>query len=417
MKKFLSLLLSLLFSVAGATAFAEENTAHPVLLDYTTIIDGETLYYSGSIDGGEVGVYVMNQDGSDPQKISSATADLLALSSGRLLIYNYDLDSGDASMAILSPDGTLYTLEDMYSGSAIAADGRFYWGMGSCADDGSDVQIYFTGDAVSASDYYPLSVQDGYYYYLDWSEMSGQVFYEGSWYPIGAALCRMNLSDQTHEVVSGIGTAYLGIEDGKIYYTRNNFWTMSEDGSESSEVTVDQGLFVADAETLTETRLASFPEDENTSVSYSIVQNGVIYGLRSALSDDEYGSYSVVRVASDGTELDEVPLDLDAWISLHVVQGDTLFIAQSAVLSSEDDFIQEDAISAVDMTDGSITPLNPNSIDMLFYSESDPCIAISGDRIYYSVYDMERWSVCLKSMNLDGSDIHLLAYGVSSAEG
>jgi len=30
---------------------------------------------------------------------------------------------------------------------------------------------------------------------------------------------------------------------------------------------------------------------------------------------------------------------------------------------------------------------------------------------------MERWSVCLKSMNIDGSDLRLLAHGVSFAEG
>ena len=416
MKKILILILALLMTLSPA-ALAASSPDAPVNLDYTTIIAGDTLYYSGSVDGGEVGVFMMNRDGSDPKKISDITADLLALSGENLLVYRYDQESGDVSLNILAPDGTLTLLEDIYSSKAIAADGRFYWGMGSCAEDGSDIQLYFTGDDANSYNYYPLAVQDGYYYYLDWSEMSGTVFYEGSEYPMGVALSRMNLADRTHEVISSVGTTFLGIEDGRIYYTRDNFWTLTEDGSDSAEVTVDRGLFAADLDTLTETRLASFPESDDIVTSYSLLQDGVIYGLHSDFSTDDAGLYSIARISADGTELPSIPLDVNAWISLHAVQGDTLYAAQSIFSSSEDDFIQRDCILAVNLTDGSKTPLNPDSIDMLFYTESNPYVVVDGDSIFYTAYDMERWSVCLKSMLLDGTDLRLLAYGVSSAEG
>ena len=50
-------------------------------------------------------------------------------------------------------------------------------------------------------------------------------------------------------------------------------------------------------------------------------------------------------------------------------------------------------------------------------SQETLCYEVVGDRVYFTAYDMERWSVCLKSMKLDGSDLTLLAHGVSFAEG
>lgn len=417
MKKLIALALAVLMMLSSFGALAESAVSQPVYLDYTTIIDGSLVYYSGSIDGGERGVYVMNSDGSDPRLISSVTADLLALSGSNLLVYQYDLDSGDASLAVLLPDGTLNALDAEYGGTAIAAGGRFYWGAGSCADDGSDVQIYFTGDDVNYYDYFALTVHGGYLYYLDWSEMSGSVFSEGWTQPMGAALCRMDLADQAKEVISGVGTRFLGIEDNLIYYTRDNFWRETEDGSSSGEYEVDQGLFCADLDTLNETRLASYPESVSVVDSYVLVKDGVVYGMHSDYAANDDGAYSIIRVQKDGSRLEDLPMNPEAWRTLSCVENGTLYVSECNIIASEDDFIQQDYIIAINLADGSETILNPDSIDMLFYSESDPAVKVVGGRVYFSAYDMERWSVCLKSMNIDGSDLKLLAHGVSFAEG
>ena len=416
LKKWMIFALAALMLLTAVCASAEETAQAPVQLDYSTIIDGEQIYYSGSIDGGERGVFTMNADGSDPVRISGVTADLLALSGDHLLIYQYDLETGDSTAAVLNANGTCTPLAIEYGGKAIAADGRFYWGMGSCAADGSDIQIYFTGDAVNAYEYYPLAVHEGYYYYLDWSEMSGMVYAEGTSQPMGASLCRMKLADQTHEVISPLGTRFIAIENGLIYYTRDNYWCETPDGA-SSEVVVDQGLFAADVATLTETRLAEYPTDANAVDSYMLVRDGVVYGMHSDYASEDADAFCVIRVASDGTKLDSLPVSPDAWRTLSCVENGVLYVAECNIISSEDDFIQKDSIIAVNLSDGSETVLNPETIDMLFYSESDPAVKVVGDRIYFTAYDMERWSVCLKSMKLDGSDLTLLAHGVSFAEG
>ncbi len=416
MKKLLILALTALIFLFSFTALAEETASEPVYLDYTTIIDGSRVIYSGSIDGGERGVFIMNADGSDPVRISEITAELLALSGDSLLVYQYDLETGDSTVAILKTDGTFIPLDAEYGGRSIAADGRFFWGAGSCAADGSDVQIYFTGDAVNAYDYYPLAVHEGYYYYLDWSEMSGLVYSEGVSQPMGAALCRMNLADQTHETISPLGTRFIGIENNTIYYTRDNYWCVTEDGS-SAEMAVDQGLFAADLSTLSEICLAEYPDTMNAVDSYTMIKDGVVYGMHSDYASDGEDAFGILRVQSDGTGLDFLPIGADVWRTLSCVDNGMLYVAECNIIANEDDFIQQDYIIAINLADGSETVLNPDTIDILFYSESDPAIRVVNGRIYFTAYDMERWSVCLKSMNIDGSDLTLLAHGVSFAEG
>lgn len=410
MKRWLMLLAAALM-LLSASALAE-----PVQLDYTTIIDGETVYYSGSIDGGETGVFVMNADGSDPVRISSETADLLALSNGNLLVCLRDMDTGDFETAVLLDDGTVVPLGADYGSTAISADGRFYWGAGSCAADGTDIQHYFTGDDVNAYDYYPLDVQDGWLYYLDWSEMNGQVG-EGWDEPTGATLCRMNLSSLSCELISDVGTSFLALEDGVIYYTRTNFWLVNEDYSDYREVTVDQGLFCADLDTLTEKRLASPPENSDVWESYTLAKDGIVYGLRSDFTTDENGVYSIIRVQADGTVLPAFVLEECASLSLRCVENGVLYAAECIIESSEDDFIQKDRIIAINSDSGERTVLNPSSLDMLFYSEAEPAVAAVNNRLYFTAYDMERWSVCLKAMDPDGSNLRLLAHGISQAEG
>ena len=413
MKRMTVFLAALILLLTAAVALADSTADGPVRLDGSTIISGGQIYYSGSIDGGKSGVFVMNTDGSDPRLIAEATADLLALSGENLLVYEYDLDTGDALLGVLLPDGALIPLGEEYAGTAVAADGRFYWGAGSCAEDGSDVQTYFTDG--NYYDYYALTVEDGWLYYLDWSEMSGSVYSEGSTQPMGAALCRMNLSDHSVEVISGVGTRFLAIENGLIYYTRDNFWRADNNGSE--EVAVDEGLFCAAVDTLAETRLADYAAGDSVVDSYTLVEDGVVYGLHSDYSSETGSSSSIIRVQSDGTKLPDIPVDSEAWVALSCVEDGVLYIAQCNIIASADDFIQEDRIIAMNLADGSETVLTSDSLDMLFYTESDPSIRIVDGRIYFAPYDMERWSVCLKSMRTDGSDLTLLAHGLSFAEG
>jgi len=416
MKKLLIPVLILLMLLSTA-AHAEVVTAEPVYLDVTTIIHGDLIYYSGSVDGGEQGVYVMQADGNEVRLISSINASLVALSGSNLLVDYYDEEMEESRLAVLRPDGTLVELNEKYGGRAIAADGRFYWGMGSCAQDGSDVRRYFDSPIAEAYDYYPAAIHDGYMYYLDWSEMSEVVYAEGSGQPMGAALCRLNLTDLTVETISPLGTRFLGIEGDMIYYTRDNFWYEVDFGMESAEYEVDQGLFCADLSTLNEKRLASYPDDMSVVDSYLFIADGVVYGMHSDFTSDEVGISSILRIAADGTRLSDLPLTADTWSALCGVQDGILYIAQSAFTVTEDDFIQQDCIIAINLESGEQTTLNPDSMDMLFYSESDPAVVVVGGRVYFSAYDMERWALCLKSMNLDGSDLKLLAYGISYAEG
>ncbi len=418
MKRILVLLLALTALLFSCTALAEQAEQNPIRLDHTTIIDNGLIYYSGSIDGGESGVYVMNADGTDARLISGVTADLVALSGSNLLIYQYDMETGDVCLAILLPDGTLVPLAESYGGAGIAADDRFYWGVASCAEDGSDMQVYFTGDAINDYDYYPLEVNGGYLYYLDWADMSGKVISEGNGQPLGAELWRMNLADQTKEMISSAGSRFIGIEGDQIYYTRETFWTFDEETYESAEVSVDKGLFAADLTLLKETRLAGFSGDENVVESYVLEEDGIIYGMRCDFASNTDGAYSILRVPTDGSASSSLPIaGNNGWVTICCADNGVLYAAESSVLASEDDFIQQDCILSINLADSSITALNPDSIDMLFYSEMNPAVASANGRIYYSAYDMERWSVCLKSMNPDGSDVRLLAHGISYAEG
>lgn len=418
MKRILILMLALAAICFSCGALAEQADQNPILLDHTTIIDGDLIYYSGSIDGGESGVYVMNADGSDARLISGVTADLVALSGSNLLIYQYDIETGDICLAILLPDGTLIPLAESYGGAGIAADGRFYWGVASCAEDGSDMQVYFTGDAVKDTDYYPLQVYEGYLYYLDWGEMSGKVISEGNGQPLGAELWRMNLTDHTAEMISGAGSRFIGIEGDSIYYTRETFWTFDEQTYSSSEITVDRGLFSADLTLLHETRLAELASGDAAVESYVLIEDGAVYGMRCDQSSSADAAFSILRVPVDGSGMTALPVTgSDSWMTICYADNGILYAAESSILASEDDFIQQDCILAINTADNSITPLNPNSIDMLFYSELNPAVVAANGRIYYSAYDMERWSVCLKSMNPDGTDVRLLAHGISYAEG
>ncbi len=417
MKKFLiflTALLILLLPCVGATA-EQTAPATPVFLDYSAIIHGDLLYYSGSVDGGEQGVYVMNADGSDARRIAPIDASLLALSGSNLLVYHYN-ETGDASVAVLRADGTMIDLGDTYGGTAIAANRRFYWGFSSCAEDGSDLQTYFDPNTSAYYDYHPMAVHGDYLYYLDWSEMSEVVYSEGEGQPMGASLCRLNLTDRSTETISPLGTHFLGIEDNLIYYSRNNFWYETEDGMNSAEYKVDQGLFCADLSTLSEKRLASYPTDYSIIDSYTMVENGIVYGMRYDYSASE-GNTTLLRVTKDGTRLADVPLTDASAFSLSCVQDGMVYLVSSTFTITEDDFIQTDCIVALNPETSVQTTLNPDSMDMLAYSESDPAVKVVGGRIYFSAYDMERWALCLKSMNLDGSDITLLAYGLSYAEG
>lgn len=417
MKKLLTFLTALLILILPIVGAAAEQTvpAAPVFLDNSAIIHGDLLYYSGSVDGGEQGVFVMNADGSDARRIAAIDASLLALSGSNLLVYHYD-EMGDASVAVLRADGTMVNLGDNFGGTAIAANRRFYWGFSSCAEDGSDLQTYFDPNTSAAYDYHPMAVHGDYLYYLDWSEMGEVVYAEGGGQPMGAALCRLNLVDRSVETVSPLGTRFLGIEDNLIYYARDNFWYETEDGMNSAEYKVDQGLFCADLSTLSEKRLASYPTANTVIDSYKLVENGIVYGLSYDYSTED-GATTLLRVTKDGTRLPDVPLTGGSYFSLNCVENGVVYLACSTFTVTEDDFIQTDCIVALNPETAVQTALNSDSIDMLFYSESDPAVKVSGGRIYFSAYDMERWALCLKSMNLDGSDLKLLAYGLSYAEG
>lgn len=268
-------------AVAGITA--EEKA---VRLNGSVIIEGNTIYYSGSLDGDGYGIYTMNADGSNIRKISDMMATLEACSNGNLLIWRYD-DEGIGAMEVLRTDGTTETVAWSYA-SAIADNGRFYFGGSSVAENGTEHQWILSSDPEYHDKYTPIEVADGYLYYIDATKNDMAPVYDGSRYPKGnIELNRLNLETGDIELLSGPGTNYLGIDDGMLYYTRESFTMYDYYSGEGFDVKVDDGLYSMNLEVCAETRIADLTVSNLVLEDYVFVQDGIVYA--------EYSDYSGER--------------------------------------------------------------------------------------------------------------------------
>lgn len=382
------------------------NAQGPVALNASVIIDGDLIYYAGSIAGEGSGVYVMNLNGGDRRMISDIDATLEAVSNGNLLVWHYDHEAGCGALEILRADGTLETVAQSRNGHAIAHGGRFYYGGSSVAEDGSDHQLLLRSEPEYHDCYWPLKVTGGYLYYLDSS--SGAVGYnESGVLPVGAELGRLNLKTGDVELISGVGTRFIGIEDGSVYYTRENFYVFSEDG-ESFSVEVDQGLYCMNLEVLAETKLADIDEGQLVFDDYTMLCDGVVYGERFDYQKNPDGEVSIIGVKSSGEMVRPVFLEEGDSIDGSYAMNSMYFGTGRNSYEEGDDYYSCDVIMSIDMDNGEIVEIELPANEAVSYTELTPRIAVIDGRIYYYVYDWDEATESLKAMNMDGSDVRTL---------
>lgn len=380
----------------------------------SALVDGDTVYYSGSIDSVEMGVYCMTSTGAGASRLYSGVMTLLAAQDGSVLAISYDEAEYEYALVVLNALGEKTVVSANYVDHAIVAEGRFYWGCGSCALDGSDVRVLINDDEHSYN-YYPLAVQDGMYYYLDWAENSDSVFFEGTGAPVGARLCRMELKSGAVTELAGYGAGFLGLDGNAIYYTRTPYWLYDGETGETYEVNVNGGVYRTDLSTLTTDRLAEFPQDEAIHVDYSLMKDGVIYGVCSRYTEESSGS-EIVRMTLDGTALPSISLD-NQTPTLHDVADGVLYASVCSIEYSGDDYIQHDLLYAIYLDDGSVSLIGTPASDLFYFTESDPAIRVSDGRIYMIVNDMDACAISFKSCALDGGDWQTLARGETLAAG
>lgn len=380
----------------------------------SALVDGDTVYYSGSIDSVETGVYRMTTSGAGASRLYSGVMTLLAAQDGSVLAISYDEAEYEYALVVLNALGEKTVVSDNYVDHAIVAEGRFYWGSGSCALDGSDVRVLVDDDEHSYN-YYPLAVQDGMYYYLDWAENSESVFFEGTGAPVGARLCRMELKSGAVTELAGYGTGFLGLEGDAIYYTRTPYWLYDGEMGETYEVNVNGGVYRTDLSTLTTDRLAEFPQDDSVHLDYSLMKDGVIYGVCSRYTEESAGS-EIVRMTLDGTQLSSISLD-NQTPTLHDVADGVLYASVCSIEYSGDDYIQHDLLYAIYPDDASVSLIATPASDLFYFTESDPAIRVSDGRIYMIVNDMDACAISFKSCALDGGDWQVLARGETLAAG
>lgn len=392
---FLALALML---VAPAAALADGGVS---VLDGTAIITQDQVFYTGSVDGTESGIFVMERDGTNVVKIYDEDMMLIAYSNGKLLIYNWELES----LVILDASGNVVSELGITAGSAISDGGYFYAGAYRISDDGSQRETLIE---VSEDDVWmvtPVAISGDRLYYLDNREYG----MNAAEYDNPAALKCINLSDKSISDISPAGTSYIGIDGDYIYYARSNFSTYSDDPfAEDIEVEVDQGLFRANLDGSGETRLADINLTDDVYTSYSFVSNGMIYGVKSDYTTEEQDTF-IVRVDANGNYQPEHAVD--GYYTLCDVADGKLICVKVNIYTDNDDYTQVDQIVNVNLDTMEEVSLNNGAVFMLDFTESEPQLAVSNGAIFFVSYDVEVGSSSLYRINLDGSDLIKLANG------
>ena len=381
-----------------------------LVLSGQAVVDGGRVWYAGDMNGQGQGVWVMNSDGSGTTRLVSDYMTLLCADGGNLMAISYSEGAVDYAVVVYNALGEKVVVYDGYVSAAIAADGRFYWGVGSCKTDGSDAHLYID-DRVHSYNYYPVAVDNGYYYYLDWAFNSDGTFYEGSSYPLTARLCRIDLSNDQVEPLTGYGTRYLGLDDQYIYYARSNYWLFNEAEGNAYEAEVEQGVYRADKNTLETERIIAFPDNEDALVSYQFMQDGIIYGEYTDFGTEEL-TCEIVRATTNGTLLPSLSLD-NQDVTLHGVYDGRLYVSLCAIEYAGDDYIQHDLLYAFDLNNETFLLVSTPVSDQFNYAESEPAIGVYDGRIYMIVFDTDVYAVALKSCDINGADRVTLARGAA----
>lgn len=376
-----------------------------VLLNAAVIVDGNRIYYAGDIEGEGQGIYVMNSDGSDRRRLSDIRASLKAVSNGNLLVWHYD-DDGSGALEILRTDGTLETVSHSNC-HAIAGGGRFYFGASSIQEDGSDHQWLMTSDPEYHDEFYPMEVVDGYLYFIDANGENKAGYTEGDMLPSGEVmLCRLNIESGNISVLSEAGTHYLGVEDGMLYYTREDFDIYDYQSGSTLTAGVDEGLYSMNLEALAETMIAEFSDDLLVFEYYMCLQDGVVYGEFSDYNPDD-AVYKVVRRRINGEELPAIDFS-NKEIGILGVEDGMLYGIRRDVIEDSEHYIYDEYLVMYDLYGGMLTEVAIEENETLTYAELRPRIAVKNGRVYYVVQDETNGAEALKSVSLNGDDVRTL---------
>lgn len=383
----------------GATALAEGEV---VSLSEMALITEEAVYYSGSIDGVEAGIFKMDLDGANPVKIYDEDVSMLSLIGDTLMIYDWNLDK------VVLINGAGEKIAEVSEGSGMAySDGlHFYLGNLQISPDGAKIQELF--QVKDAEDFWhlqPMAVDGGYLYYLD-RRAYGMYAYEftNTW-----ALYRVPLEGGTAQRLVDEGMEWIGMDEEFIYYNRMNFSYFDQDTEEDMSTDFEEGLYKIAKGGGEPVKLAEIGAvTEDSYVHYSLMEAGVIYGYRSDFSNPDETAATLLRIGADGVAQPEVFLE-DG--SINAIDEGILLVTTMSFTEGEE-FIQDDKIVAIDLQDMSRTVLNPDERYMLYYTEADPELAAMGGRVYFTSYDEQKAASGFFAANLDGSGVIQLAVGM-----
>ncbi len=397
MKKYIAALIAVMLLISGS-AVAEN------LFSGVALIEEKEIYYSGSVDGENLGVYILEKDGSAWQ-IYDTDAMLLEESDSSILLMDYITEQA----ILLSKEGTVLAQVSGYYGTAIEDDDWFYLGNIALSEDGSQQKVMFE---VSAEELYyvtPVCVEEGYLYYIDEREYGPSTFGEGSMST--GSLCRVPLRGGEAEVVSGPGLSVVGIEEDCIVFVQQNFL---HDGVDAIyEVQVDEGLFIYDTESGSITKLSTIEtESENSYVYFDHVDDGIVYGTNNVYNEETGAVTTIIRrITMRGEELPEITVS-DA--ALCAVDDGSMVLAQySYYEDGAGNFIQNDKIIIYNAENDTNFVLNEGRNDMLFFTEANPDIVYDDGKVYWVSYNNELAALEFYCGDIQSGEIRMLAPGYS----
>lgn len=399
MKKYIAVLVAAIMLLSGS-AMAEN------LFSGVALIEEDVIYYSGSVDGENLGVYSLEKDGSAWQ-IYDTDAMLLEESDSSILLMDYLTEQA----ILLSKEGRVLARVNGYYGKAIEEDDWFYLGNIALSEDGMHQKELF--EIAPEEMYYiePVCEEDGYLYYIDEREYGPSTFGDGSMST--GSLCRIAISGGEAEVISGPGVSVVGYEDDSIVFVQQNFWY---DGTDSMyEVQVDEGLFVYNTENGAIAKISTLETDsENSYVYFEHMDDGVIYGTNNTY-DEETGEVTTIirRITMRGEELPEITVSNAA---LCAVDDDSMVLAQYSYYEDADgSIVQNDKIIIYNAETGASFVLNEGREDMLFYTEANPDIVYNDGVVYWVSYNNDLAALEFYCAYIHSGEIRMLAPGYSWA--
>lgn len=386
------------------------NAAGPksFVLNGSTIISGDNIYYSGVVNGVDKGVYIMKMDGSERRKLTDMDVWPLAESNGNLLVWHFD-ESGETGLKVLGNDGAIEMVAYSTNGHAIAHEGRFYYGGSVVGENGYDHNWLMESDPQRHDLYWPLAVVGDYICYIDANGTEAYMYTEGNNLPSGEVnLIRLSLSTGEIDHVSGRGTKFIGIENGMAFYERRDYMAYTEAGGEFI-VDVDDGLYCMDLEYLCEMQLAEITDSEFVHDRYGFISDGVIYGQRYDYRGGET-KYEILRFTASGEQLPSYIIEDEDTIRGLCVHDGVFYGLKYVYNEGLGDYYGQDCIVTVDFETGEKREIYLEPDEAMDYTESLPRIAVVGDRIIYSAMDADDGREFLRSIRTDGSDKVTLAF-------